>query len=323
MPPSKYHVIIVGGGWYGIAAAKMYLQLDPSVSLLLIDDNTSVGGVWSRSRVYPHLYSNQPTPVFEFPDLSMKEALGVDDWVDISGEMMASYLELYATKFGVVDHCQFNTQVQKIDREATSKDWQVFVRPTDEPAAELQELRCEKLIMATGFTSTPKLPKNLDTSGYTGKSFHAKELGQRYREILDDPTIQNITVVGGSKSAWEASGLFALEGKKVNWLIQEGGSGPATMLRARPDGKKHMMEGMNNRVMGAMAPNGYYPDRWITRFLYGGKNWFGRWFTVNFWKLPLKADLKKLDTPARKILKPLSDRCVFPLFSSLILMNSN
>jgi cation diffusion facilitator CzcD-associated flavoprotein CzcO len=306
IPSSKYHVIIVGAGWYGIAAARMYLELDPSVCLLVIDDNSSIGGVWARSRIYPHLYTNQPTPLFEYPDLSMKDSLGLEDWVDISGEMICDYLELYAAKFGVAERCKFNTQVQKIDRDPSGQ-WQVFISPTSQPSAEIQELKCDKLVMATGFTSVPRLPKNIDTKTYTGKVLHVKEIAQRYHELLDDPNVKTITLVGGSKSAWEAAGLFALEGKKVNWLIREDGLGPQVMPRARPDGKTHQMQGKNARALYGMAPSPYSVDRWITQFLYGERNWFGRWFTANFWKIPLKADLAKL-TGNRAILKPMTER---------------
>jgi hypothetical protein len=35
---SKIHVIVIGACWYGSAAANTYLQIDPSVSLVVIDD---------------------------------------------------------------------------------------------------------------------------------------------------------------------------------------------------------------------------------------------------------------------------------------------
>ena len=30
-----------------------YLQIDPSIDLLILDDGDAVGGVWNSSRVYP------------------------------------------------------------------------------------------------------------------------------------------------------------------------------------------------------------------------------------------------------------------------------
>lgn len=302
---SEYHVIVVGGGWYGIAAVRTYLQLSPDVSILLIDEGSSLGGVWSKERVYPHLYTNQPSPLFEFPDWSMKDAVRVQDWEDLSGDVIARYLELYAQKFGIKEKVRLGYRLEKADRDSTGL-WNLHVEDVKKGTSG-EVLKCTKLIMALGFASLPRIPP-LDTSGFSGQVFHMKEFGQKHQDIVADRNIKNITVVGGAKSAWEAAGLFALEGKNVSWLIRENGMGPALMPRGRPDGKKHMLEGKNVRLMGLLAPNPYFYDWWLTRLLYGGGNWFGRWFANNFWKLPLKADLKKLDTAARRILTPLTDR---------------
>lgn len=66
-------VIIIGAGWYGLAAAKTYLAIKPSVSLTIIDDGESIGGVWAEARVYPRLFVNQATPYMEYSDFSMSE----------------------------------------------------------------------------------------------------------------------------------------------------------------------------------------------------------------------------------------------------------
>jgi len=301
---SSYHVIVVGAGWYGIAAVRAYLQLAPKTSILLIDNGDSLGGVWSKERVYPHLYANQPSPLFEYPDWSMKDALGIKDWEDLSGETIAKYIDLYCAKFRIKEKARLGCNLERVERAQDGK-WRLSV--TDVKDGKKEMLSCKKLVMALGFASVPKLP-DFDTSKFSGQVFHMKEFGKRHQDIVADRNIKNITVVGGAKSAWEASGLFALEGKNVNWMIREEGMGPALMPRGRPDGKKHMLEGMNIRLMGLLAPTPFYPDWWLTRFLYGGGNWFGRWFEQNFWKFPLKADLKKLDIATRKVLKPLSDR---------------
>jgi hypothetical protein len=40
---------------------------------------THIGGAKSRSRIYPRIVVNQPTPMFEYSDLSMKELPGAED----------------------------------------------------------------------------------------------------------------------------------------------------------------------------------------------------------------------------------------------------
>ena len=72
-------MIVIGTGWYGLAAAKTYLQYDPSISLTVLDANSNVGGVWGTSQIYPGLVADSPAGLFEFSDLSMSKELGVDE----------------------------------------------------------------------------------------------------------------------------------------------------------------------------------------------------------------------------------------------------
>jgi len=39
------------------------------------------------------------------------------------------------------------------------------------------------------------------------------------------------------------------------------------------------MKGMTARAVSSLSTSFYAPDKLITQFLYGGKNWFGKWFT--------------------------------------------
>jgi len=304
------HVIIIGAGWYGLAATKTYLEPQPSVSLTIIEADSGVGGTWSRSRVYPRLVVNQPSPMFEFSDLSMSEAVGLEEWSDITGDHMAEYLEKYSEKFGLLKYCRFNTKVVRIEREGATWLWKLSVRPTGQETAELEDLKCVKLIMATGHTSKPKLPENLDMSLYTGKVFHVKEIGQRYHELLRDGDVQNITVVGGNKSSFELAGMFGVEGKKVNWLIKDEGTGPGMIVKDRPNGKDHQMKNFTTRAVSGIAPTPWKADRWITRFLYSGKYWLCRWFITWFFKAAASKPLEMYNKPNRRLMKPLSDRYV-------------
>jgi dimethylaniline monooxygenase (N-oxide forming) len=65
-------VIIIGAGWTGLAAAKAYLQLHPFISLTILDSDTTVGGVWSTSQIYPGLIADSPAAVFDYSDFPME-----------------------------------------------------------------------------------------------------------------------------------------------------------------------------------------------------------------------------------------------------------
>jgi cation diffusion facilitator CzcD-associated flavoprotein CzcO len=53
--PLSMHELNLGTGWYGLVAARTYLRLRPAANLLIIDSDNTVGGVWSKDRLYPNL----------------------------------------------------------------------------------------------------------------------------------------------------------------------------------------------------------------------------------------------------------------------------
>ena len=93
-----------------------------------------------------------------------------------------------------------------------------------------------------------------------------------------------MTVVGGHKSALEAVGPCAQSGKRVEWLINEDGSGPAWMLPSRnPDGS-HFAKMASKRGPAFLAPSVYHSSRWLDRFLHSGRWRVGTWLLNVIWK---------------------------------------
>jgi dimethylaniline monooxygenase (N-oxide forming) len=119
IPSVPRRVIIIGAGWYGIAAAKMYLEVNPEVSLTIIDADSSIGGTWSASRIYPGLCADTPSGAFEFADLSIEEALGIPQWSDLTGDVVHEYLEKYARKHGILERCKLETKIVRVTRSGS------------------------------------------------------------------------------------------------------------------------------------------------------------------------------------------------------------
>ena len=59
-------------GFSGLAVARAYLELYPSRSLRILDDGGTIGGTWSKDRLYPTLRTNNMLGTFEFSDFSMQ-----------------------------------------------------------------------------------------------------------------------------------------------------------------------------------------------------------------------------------------------------------
>jgi len=89
---NHYGVIIIGAGFNGIIAAKTYLQVIPNKDILIIDSESSIGGVWSASRIYPGLLYEVPAPLPAMSDFDMCEEMGLKMWEDVSGEVLNEYL---------------------------------------------------------------------------------------------------------------------------------------------------------------------------------------------------------------------------------------
>ena len=85
-------VVVIGAGWYGLAAAKTYLEINSSVDLTVVDSDSSLGGTWSASRAYPGLVADTPVGDFDYSDLPMEVELGLKRWDDIPAIKAYEYL---------------------------------------------------------------------------------------------------------------------------------------------------------------------------------------------------------------------------------------
>ncbi|KAG4027956.1 hypothetical protein MFRU_025g00230 [Monilinia fructicola] len=306
MSPGKHNtddhsVIIIGAGWQGIAAARTYLQLKPNVKLTIIDSDSSLGGVWSVERSYPGLIADSPVGCYEFSDMCMDEDLELEMWNIVPGHKVGQYLRNFSKKFHIDEHLRLNTKVLS----AVSEDglgggsrWSLEVQ---EKGKEKETIGCDKLIVASGPSSDPRMP-NLDRSSFQGPVFHSLYLGARHAELTAD-NIKHVTVVGGNKSAAEVVNLCASAGKKVTWLIREGGAGPGMFIQAK-SGSIHNAAIAFSRWAGLTVPcllrtHGFW--YWL---LHSGLFWPGLWLVGKYWEWVSHYMLKELydqSENARKI----------------------
>lgn len=266
----NFQVIIIGAGWNGLAAAKTYLQINPSVSLSILDADSSIGGVWSGSRVYPGMIADSCAALFDYSDFPMHEELGIDKWADLPAEKVHEYLERYSDKFDLRRRCRLNTKVVNVTREKSEDGvWKVEIeiKKDFEEHAVREFLYCSKLIVATGATSKPNLPLDLDYKDFDGTVLHSRELGTKHK-LLTAEDVSRVTVVGGSKSAVDAVYLCALAGKQVDWVIREEGFGPAILFEARVHGI-HAGAFKNMRVTTVFGPSPLWSSGFWYRFLHG------------------------------------------------------
>ncbi len=229
-------VLVVGAGLQGLVAAKTYLACEPGVDLLIMDSNSSVGGVWAKENIYPGLRSNNLLGTYEYTDFPMRAAgLGVKEEEHIPGDSIYEYFRRYAETFDLMRRIQFKSIVRSA--EQVDSGWRLQVLETGESsshasvqtAPQSSTIRCRKIIVATGVNSAPNAINIAGSADFDRPLLSFASLGRSASEILSSPFISNVTITGGSKSAFDAVYMFASAGKRVDWVIRPAGHGATYM----------------------------------------------------------------------------------------------
>ncbi|KAE8316954.1 hypothetical protein BDV41DRAFT_573454 [Aspergillus transmontanensis] len=126
-------VAIIGAGWFGLKAARTYLDLEPNINLAVFDGDSCVRGVWSKERLYatligqvcyclydvPYSRSNGIIQIgfgyFHYPGTPMSSD-GMPNGDLVTGEMVQKYLERFAIDNGLIPLIRLNNWVERIER---------------------------------------------------------------------------------------------------------------------------------------------------------------------------------------------------------------
>ncbi|KAJ1328050.1 dimethylaniline monooxygenase (N-oxide forming) [Microdochium nivale] len=290
-----YDLIVVGAGWYGLAAAKSYLVVHPEHRVLVLEAEQSVGGTWSKDRLYPGLKSNNLWGSYEYPDFPMSEAkYGVGYGQHIPAAVLHRYLTDFAKKFGVFERTRFQTKVTAIEANEASGGWRVHTVSIGDgngaTKGETSVLETDKLIVASGLTSEPNLPRYNGQDTFTSEFFHAKDFCRKADVVK---TAKTAVVVGGGKSALDCAYALAVEGgATVHLVIRPRGDGPLWLAPAFVTPLKRMMEELlATRLLTWFSPTIFGAEDGyggIRRFLHGTR--MGNWLVRSFWGV-LRADV--------------------------------
>ncbi|KAI1308310.1 hypothetical protein F5Y03DRAFT_96919 [Xylaria venustula] len=312
---SQVDVAIIGAGWYGLVAARTYLRLRPSTRLIIIDSDSTVGGVWSKDRLYPNLVAQVRHGLFNYSDTPMPRNGGNPKDPKVTGEMIHDYLQKYAEDHDLLGRIRFNTFIT--DAKKVQGGWHLSLKGTDEI------IETEKLLVATGVTSIPNLP-DLDLSESSLPIIHSRDLGTHYQE-LEDEAIKEVVVVGAAKSAYDAVYLLLKMGKKVTWAIRREGGGPLAILPYRVLNMINAIAFASTRLMSHLSPSILNTKGTLYKMFH--KTRPGRWCIGRFWDFlelnsSIHAGYGKGDHVA--LLKPEIDRqSVFWSHSGLGLVTLN
>ncbi|KAI1437787.1 hypothetical protein GGR50DRAFT_604528 [Xylaria sp. CBS 124048] len=270
---SRVDVAIIGAGWYGLAAARTYLRLRPSTNLIILDSENTVGGVWSRERLYPNLVAQVRHGLFNYSDTPMSRNDNNPKDERVTGQMVHDYLQKYAEDHDLLRRIRFNTFVT--NARQFQGGWRLSLQDTN------HVMETHKLLVATGVTSIPSFP-DLDLSSSLLPVIHSRDFGSKYQE-LQDPNIKEVVVVGAAKSAYDAAYLLLKMGKKVTWAIRREGGGPLSILPYRVLNTINAIAFASTRLMSHLSPSILNTKGALYKMLQGTSA--GRWCVGRFWDL--------------------------------------
>ncbi|PHH59142.1 hypothetical protein CDD81_3700 [Ophiocordyceps australis] len=265
----KVDVVVVGAGWNGLISAKTYLELQPSANVIIVDEQASIGGVWSREKIYPSLYAQIKHGLFEYSFYPMRhEGVTADGYV--SGDTIHAYLNDFASDFGLVPRLRLGTRVSQVSRRAGG-GWRLEVQ-------HQRAIECDKLIYASGATSHPVVPAWPRSPGFSAPVIHSSETGSHLEALAKTPSA---TVVGGAKSSFDSVFLLLSNGTRVDWVIRDHGSGPLALMPPTLLGAVNTMDVVTTRFVALMGTTIMNTDGAARQFLQ--RTLLGRLLAHVFW----------------------------------------
>ena len=183
---------IVGAGFAGLTSAKVLAEFGHEVQIF--EKESDVGGVWSASRRYPGLGTQNVRSTYAVSDYGYPK--GTPEWP--SGEQVQQYMEGYAKKFKFFNKISFNTEVT-LAKQNSNGSWTVETNSNGKKDSH----DFDYFIVANGIFSDPFIPEWKGADAFKaggGKILHTVDFHR-----LEDVRGKNVVVVGYGKSSCDAA----------------------------------------------------------------------------------------------------------------------
>lgn len=112
-------IAIIGAGFGGLSTAKVFREFGFDVTVY--EKDSEVGGVWSTSRRYPGLTTQNVRSTYALTDYPYPK--GYPEWP--SGQQVQEYLEGYVDHFNLRDCIHLNTEVTHASLDEQAGSWTV------------------------------------------------------------------------------------------------------------------------------------------------------------------------------------------------------
>lgn len=193
----KETVAIIGAGIAGLCTAKTLLALGYRVTVF--EKEADLGGVWSSSRRYPGLTTQNPRETYCFSDWPMPA--DYPEWP--SGAQMQAYLQGYANHFGVTPCIRFSTPVDRAEPLPGATGWTLGWMAD----GTAHEETFDWLIACNGIFSIPSVPPYAGADAFTaagGQLLHTSQFTDR-----EAARGKHVLVIGYGKSSCDVANAVA------------------------------------------------------------------------------------------------------------------
>ncbi|RZT79116.1 cation diffusion facilitator CzcD-associated flavoprotein CzcO [Micromonospora violae] len=189
-------IAVVGAGFAGVSAAKVLRQSGFDVTVF--ERAPDVGGVWSRTRRYPGLHTQNDKGTYHLSDLPMPAHY--PQWP--SGEQVQQYLESYVEKFGLASTLRLGTEVASAELVNDETGWLVASRPAGAQDPLTVE-RYDHLVVANGIFSDPLVPSFEGHASFAAAGGRVLATGEFHD--IETARGKNVLVVGYGKSSCDVA----------------------------------------------------------------------------------------------------------------------
>lgn len=227
-PPKRgMRAIVIGGGISGICAG---IELQRAgIDYVIFEKNADFGGTWWENQ-YPGCGVDTPNLTYTF---SSKPA----DWSQyfpLQGEIEAYLLDT-ARSFGLYDHAQFGTKVERAEWNARDNQWKVTITHDGVSETHVADI----VMSAVGILNIPKIPHIRGLDSFTGEVLHTSA----WRDDVD-LTGKRVAVIGNGASGMQVAPAIAdqvaemtIFARSKQWIA------PFPQFRkAVPDGVRYLMK---------------------------------------------------------------------------------
>lgn len=190
----------------------------------------------------------------------------------IPGTTVHEYLVNFAEDHNLTRRTRLNTNVVRVERGLGGGGWALEVN-------EGQKIECDKLIYATGPTSSAIVP-SWPQKGFETPIIHSQQIGVHLDQIHNH--VRRATVVGAAKSSYDTVFLLLKAGKKVDWIIRDSPSGPLSISAPTFIGLWNTVDHVSTRMAASFSPSIMNTSGFWYSFLQ--RTIVGRALTKAYWR---------------------------------------